>query len=77
MLLLSQTLVTDVGVQRLTALPKLKTLNLNATPITDAGLTYLVELKQLETVYLHKVPGISEAGVEQLKQSRPELHVGR
>jgi beta-lactamase regulating signal transducer with metallopeptidase domain len=75
MLLLSQTQVTDEGVQLLKSLPKLKTLNLNATPITDAGLTYLVELKQLETVYLHKVPGISEAGVEQLKQSRPELHV--
>ncbi len=77
MLLLSETLVTDDGVRRLRSLPKLKTLNLNATPITDAGLIHLAGLKELEIVYLHKVPGITQAGIEKLKRSRPELHVGQ
>jgi Leucine-rich repeat (LRR) protein len=58
--------IGDAGLARLSALPNLKDLNLQATKITDAGLVKLTGLRQLHRLNLIQTQ-VTAAGVAQLR----------
>ena len=59
--------ITDLGLSRLTALPKLTRLNLSSCNITNGGLPHLAELKKLEYLDLSYCNRISDEGLRALK----------
>jgi uncharacterized membrane protein len=72
---LSDNRLTDDGLESLARLPKLESLNLYANSgITDAGLRALARSAALKRLYLWET-GVSEAGVAELEQLRPDLAV--
>jgi Leucine-rich repeat (LRR) protein len=66
---LSYRKVTDVGLEHLKRLVKLKLLFLSGTPVTDAGLEHLNGLVQLKWLYLEGTP-VTDGGLEHLKGLR-------
>jgi hypothetical protein len=72
---LSDNRLTDGCLESLARLPKLESLNLYANPgVTDAGLPVLARIATLKRVYLWET-GVSEAGVAELAELRPDLAV--
>ena len=68
---LSNSQVTDAGLEYLRGLPQLTELNLSGTQVSDAGLEYLKGLRYLERLYLNGTR-VSDVGLEYLKRL-PEL----
>ena len=56
------------------ALANLEYLNLYGTKVSDAGLDPLKNLKKLKKLYLWQTQ-VTEAGVQKLKESLPDLEV--
>jgi Leucine Rich Repeat (LRR) protein len=72
---LSDNRLTDGGLESLARLPNLESLNLYANSgITDAGLHALARSASLKRLYLWET-GVSEAGVAELEELRPDLAV--
>jgi hypothetical protein len=66
---------TDNGIAALAPLKKLEYLNIYGNPgVTDASIATLAQLPALREVYLWGT-SVSPAGVQKLKQQRPELRV--
>jgi hypothetical protein len=59
--------VTDMGVEALTALKGLRSLNIGGTAVTDAGVQRLKELPALQKLELRDDTKVTDAGVESLK----------
>ena len=72
--LLSETPVTDVGIEHLRGLTQLCELALANTRITDAGLKHLHGLAQLQWLVLHNT-AVTDAGVTELKKALPDLQI--
>ena len=70
--ILTDTKVTDVGLEHLKGLTRLQRLDLNGTKVTDAGLEHLSGLIQLEAINLEGTK-ITDTGLEHLKQLK-QLH---
>ncbi len=68
---LSETAVTDSGLQRLTGLPGLQRLELEGDQITDAGLLHLTGLRQLQSMDLTRTEVTAE-GVMLISTGTPE-----
>jgi Leucine-rich repeat (LRR) protein len=62
---LSRTDITDAGLARIAAMPKLIQLRLASNQITDAGLQHLNQLKDLRHLHLIDTP-ITDAGLDHL-----------
>jgi len=73
-IVLSQTSVTDKGLEHLTALPSLTKLYLAGTKVTDAGLTLLAKCQMLDTLHLQKT-AVSEAAVKKLATALPKCKI--
>ena len=59
--------ITDLGLSRLEALPKLTRLNLSSCNVTNQGLPHLTALKKLEYLDLSYCNRISDEGLRALK----------
>lgn len=68
--------ITDDGLGQLKDLQALRSMGLSGTAITDRGLAHLEKLHSLQHVWVPR-QSISAEAVEQLKQTRPDLHVYR
>jgi hypothetical protein len=68
--------VRDAGLEQLTRLPQLRTLDLSGPKVTDAVLEHLKGLTQLRTLDLFgtKVTGAGEA---ELKKALPKVRINR
>ena len=73
---LNESLITDAGLVHLKGLTNLQELFLNNTQVTDAGLVHLRPLTNLRYLNLANTQ-VTDAGVNDLKQSLPNLNVGR
>ncbi len=71
---LSNTHVTDAGLEHLKALTQLQELNLFSTKVTDAGLEHLKGLTQLTMLVLF-TPKVTDAGVRTLRQALPNCEI--
>ena len=65
--------VTDESMSLVAQMPKLEEFKLGSAQVTDAGLQILATSKSLKRLTLSGMKGITPAGVERLKASRPEL----
>ena len=72
---LSGTQITDAGLAHLAGLTNLKVLNIGETGITDAELVHLAGLTNLQELDLTGCQGITDVGVEALKEKLPDLNV--
>jgi hypothetical protein len=68
------TTVTDEGVAHLKDLQKLRNLGLGASLITDKALVHLEKLQSLQWVWVPPRT-VSKAGIEKLKENRPDMNV--
>ena len=75
MLTLTETAVTDAGLEHLKALPRLGTLLLSHTRVTDRGLEHLKDVPRLRTVFLDDTR-VTAAGVAALEKARPDIGLG-
>jgi hypothetical protein len=66
--------VTDEGLAQLKDLQKLRSITLGGTAITDQGLVHLEKLQSLKWLWLPKQT-VTKAGVEKLKDARPDMNV--
>lgn len=71
---LSWTAIDDSVVESLEKCPLLETVWLTGTPITDEAVKVLAALPNLKTVDVQRTR-LSEAGVQRLKTSRPDLEI--
>jgi hypothetical protein len=62
--------LTDAGLKDLCSLPNIMHLDLSGTKITDAGLKYIESTPSLTGVTIESCPGVTEAGVTALINSR-------
>ncbi|MDA0590686.1 MAG: hypothetical protein O3C17_22030 [Planctomycetota bacterium] len=65
--------VTDESMLLVAQMPKLEDFKLGSAQVTDAGLQQLSASKSLKRLTLSGMKGITPAGIEKLKASRPEL----
>ncbi len=72
---LKNTGITDAGLRHLNKLPSLRALSLADTAVTDAGLVHLRPLASLLVLYVPA--GVSDAAVQDLKKTLPNLRVIR
>jgi hypothetical protein len=72
--MLNGSAVTDVGLENIGNLTRLKYLDLRDTPITDAGLKHLAKLHSLEKLYLSGTD-TTEAGLQELQSKLPRCKV--
>ena len=73
---MSDTQITDAGVEYLKRLTNFLWLNLDGSQVTDAGLAHLKGLAKLKYLFLYRTQ-ITDAGVNDRKQSLPHLNVRR
>ncbi len=73
---LSDTRITDKGLDNLYRLTALEKLDLSGTPITDAGLDRLKGLTKLRELYLARTK-VTDAGVEALHKTLPAIKITR
>lgn len=66
--------VDDAAMEALAALPNLQSLHLIGPNISDEGLQYLERAKKLSSLYVDDCQ-VSEQAWQQLRNSRPDLHV--
>ena len=71
---LSQTAVTDVGLEHLAAMQSLTKLYLAGTKVTDAGLALLTKCQKLDTLHIQKT-AVTEAGVKKLAAALPKCQI--
>lgn len=70
------TRITDAGLAHLAALPELRSLNVTACMVSDKGLAALKQFPRIKRVIVGgDAPGLTEAGVERLRQQIPSVHV--
>lgn len=74
---LSSTKITDAGLACLSGLPNLETLDLDGCSISDLGLKALAGIRSLQRLRLSAfyLDRITSAGIEELRELRPELVV--
>ncbi|MEZ6113747.1 MAG: hypothetical protein R3C99_22460 [Pirellulaceae bacterium] len=70
---LDKTGLTDAGMKFVGQLPKVEFMHLGTTKITDEGLKQLTGMKNLETLVVTHCEGVTQAGVDDLKQELPSL----
>lgn len=68
--------ITDAGLQSLSGLNRLQTLDLQHSQITDAGFEHLKPLESLQTLYLGKSATTAEGHAE-LQKTLPNLTINR
>lgn len=73
-LTLSDTAVTDAGLENLSNLEGLRALDLSNTAITDAAISEIAAIAALEEVDLSDT-NVTANGLDQLQQSRPDVVV--
>jgi Leucine-rich repeat (LRR) protein len=73
---LSETKITDVGLEYLNVFTKLQSLDLWHTNVTDAGLERLKGMVALQDLYLTGTR-VTDAGVKKLQQALPKCHISR
>lgn len=56
----------DADLEKLSALPSLKSLNISGTKVSDQGLAYLPRMKLLEDLVLYGCSGITDEGLQHL-----------
>jgi len=59
----------------LAGLSQLTSLNLPGNPITDDQLKYLAELKGLRKIDLRRIPSLTKAGIDKLKEALPKCSI--
>jgi beta-lactamase regulating signal transducer with metallopeptidase domain/Leucine-rich repeat (LRR) protein len=69
--------ITDAGLESIKALTGLMEVHLWNTQITDAGLAHLKGLTKLQLLDLWGTRRVTDTGIQQLKQSLPNLGIGR
>ncbi len=65
--------VTDDSMPLVAQMPMLEEFKLGSAQVTDAGLQSLAASKSLKNLWLSGIKGITPAGIEQLRNARPEL----
>ena len=73
---LSDTQVTDAGLEYLKGMNELQSLGLAFTKVTDAGLEHLKGLKSLQSLEL-PYTNVTDEGVKKLQQALPECKITR
>ena len=74
---LSACSITDAGVLFLSQLYNLTTLNLSSCLITDIGLHHLIHLYRLSNLNLFNCQQITDGGINDLKETLPNLNIER
>lgn len=67
--------VTDADLKHLAAMPRLRELKLGHAQITNDGLQSLAACKSLKLLQITRLKEVTDAGVQQLQKSRPDLKV--
>lgn len=73
---LSESAITDVGLQELSHLHGIKYLSLDKTSVTDRGLRYLYSMRALRVVSLNGTQ-VTDSGAKSLKHILPACRVAR
>ena len=63
--------IGDAGLQRLTALQSLQSINLNSSSVTDEGMKSLAQLRKLKNIYMPYTK-VTDAGIWELR-ALPDL----
>ena len=67
--------MTDESLPLLAHMPQLEELKLGSAQVTDNGLQTLAASKSLKKLSLSGLKNVTPAGIEKLKQARPELAI--
>ncbi|MFM2297885.1 MAG: hypothetical protein RL117_1592, partial [Verrucomicrobiota bacterium] len=71
---LSETKITDAGMDTIAKMASLESLNIFGTAVTDAGLQKIAALPQLKRLYLWQSK-VTPAGIEELKKKLPQCQI--
>jgi len=70
----SETKVTDAGMDTIAKMTSLESLNLYGTEVTDAGLQKLATLPQLKKLFVWRSK-VTPAGIQELKKKLPQCEI--
>ena len=68
-------MVNDESMRLVAQLPQLEEFHIGSAQVTDEGLQHLAQSKSLKKLAISGLKKVTDAGIEQLKKSRPELTI--